>query len=304
MTRRTLFIINPAAGADRGHIRWTEFQRHLQPPATQANQVLTERPGEAAQIAREAAAEYDLLVAVGGDGTAFEVADGLLSSATPRTALAIVPMGTGNDLAAVLGIHTEAEARRALAGGQTRPVDVIEVHCVVDGAPAVRHALLFAGVGIAGEALKRTTPLVKRLFGRRLAYPVGLLRALWRYQPPRMRVTCDGEVFTQRFLFAGASNSELAGGSLRLAPGAQMDDGLLNVNLVEAVSRWRALRQLRPLSQGRHTTHPNVRYRTALSLAVEAEPPLDVAADGNLVGHTPARFQVKPKALLVVVPAR
>jgi diacylglycerol kinase (ATP) len=143
---------------------------------------------------------------------------------------------------------------------------------------------------------------MKRLLGEWLAYRVGLLRALWSYRPPAMRVTCDSQPREERFLLACASNSERAGGGIRLAPGAQLDDGLLNINLVEAVNRREALRQFVRLCQGRHTAHPKVSYLTALSLAVEAEPALEVVADGDLIGHTPARFNVKPKALQVRVP--
>jgi YegS/Rv2252/BmrU family lipid kinase len=255
------------------------------------------------QIAHEAASRYELVVAVGGDGTVLEVAGGILSSAATRTALGIVPFGTGNDFARNSGIHNEAHAHDALMQGQTRFVDVIEARCLVEGKPAVRHALLFAGVGIIGESLKQTTTQVKRLFGQRFAYPVGMLRALWSYRSPFMRITCDGQSFEGRFLFAGVSNSETAGGGMKIAPGAQTDDGLLNVNLVASMGRWEALKQLRRVCKGQHTTHPSVRYLTALGLGVETESPMDVAADGDLIGHTPAQFRVLPKALEVRVPA-
>ena len=88
---------------------------------------------------------------------------------------------------------------------------------------------------------------------------------------------------------------------MRLAPGARMDDGLLNVNLIEALGRWAAVKQLRRVCQGRHTDHPKVRYLTATELMVEGDIPLEVAADGELIGFTPARFAVQPKALKVVV---
>ncbi len=255
------------------------------------------------EIAHEAAHKYELVVAVGGDGTVLEVAGGILKSAATRTALGIVPFGTGNDFARNSGIHDEDRAHAALTQGQTRFVDVIEARCIVEGKPSVRHALLFAGVGIIGESLKRTTPLVKRLFGQRFAYPVGILRALWSYRSPLMRITSDGQLFEGPFLFAGASNSETAGGGMKIAPGARTDDGLLNVNLIGPLGRWETLKQLRRLRSGEHITHPNVRYLTATTLEVETESRLEVAADGDLIGFTPAQFRVLPKALEIRVPA-
>jgi len=79
-----------------------------------------------------------------------------------------------------------------------------------------------------------------------------------------------------------------------------MEDGLLNVNLVGPVGRWEALKQFRSLSQGNHTGHPQVRYFTASTISIESDPVSEVAADGEIIGHTPARFVVKPKALRVL----
>jgi diacylglycerol kinase (ATP) len=302
MSRRVLFIINPAAGAGRVPARWTALATVLRQAGIEGDSIVMAQPGEGTRLAREAAGRYDLLVAVGGDGTASEVASGILASESPHTVLGLVPLGTANDVAHSVGIHSLTEAHGALQGTRTRVIDVIEVWCQGDGRGTTRYALLFAAVGIIGELLRRTTPTIKRFFGRRLAYPVGLLRALWSYRPPEMRVTCDEQGFANRFLFVAASNTESAGGGMRFAPGARIDDGLLNVNLIEAVGRWEAFGQVRRLCRGRHVAHPQVRYFTARSLTIEADPPIEVHADGDFIGFTPARFEVRPTALRLLMP--
>lgn len=299
---RTLFILNPAAGAGRAARRWGEWEARLRREKPGAKHTTSLRPGHARQLAAEAASQYDAIVAVGGDGTAFEVASGLLDAGATHVVLGIVPFGTGNDAARLTGIRSPEDALRALLGGRTRAVDAVEVRCQVGGKASVRHALVFASVGIVGELLKQTTPRVKRLCGSRLAYAVGLLRALWRYRPAPMRVTCDEQVSANRFLLVCASNGEHVGGGMRLAPGARSDDGLLNLNLIEAVGQWEALRQVGRLCRGRHVGHPKVRYFTARTVAVETETAVDVQADGESIGHTPARFQVRPGALRMLVP--
>lgn len=299
---RALFIINPSAGSNRARSRWAAFAPRLREAGIQADESFTTARGEAANLARQADGHYDLLVAVGGDGTISEVTDGMLSGKNNSAALAIVPFGTGNDYASALGVRTEADAISSLVSGRSRLIDVIEVHCKTRQKTIERRALLFAGVGIICEALRQTTGTVKRLFGQRLAYPVGLARALYSYRCPQMRIQCETQRYDERFLFVGASNTEIAGGGMRLAPGAQIDDGLLNVTLVSALSRWRAFKQLRRVCLGQHTTHPQVRYLAARSLQVDADEPLDVAVDGDLIGHTPARFEVRPKMLRVRVP--
>jgi YegS/Rv2252/BmrU family lipid kinase len=297
-----LFIINPAAGANRASARWTAFQALLWKAGVKSDHALTTRPGEATDLARKAAANYDLLVAVGGDGTVTEVSEGILTAPLSRAILGILPLGTGNDLAEVLGIRTDAIALSAFTAGTTKSIDVLEVRCQANDRPTVRYALLFAGIGIISHALKKTTPGLKRICGKRLAYPAGLLRALTTYRSPEMTISCSGQVFQGKFLFAGASNTPIAGGGMMIAPGAAPDDGLLNVNLIKITGCCRALMLLRSLCRGRHLQHPCVRYFSTHCLEIDADDALEIAADGELIGKTPARIEVRPGALRVMVP--
>ena len=299
---RAFFIINPNAGSNRGRGRWEALRAQLERRSIRADHAFTASPGDGIALARKAAVTHERVVAVGGDGTASEVADGILCSGSETTSLGIVPFGTGNDFAVSVGLHTEAAAIESLLSGKTRTIDVIEVHCESRQQRIVRHALLFAGVGIICEALKKTNGVVKRLFGQGLAYPAGLAWALCSYRSPTMHITCDSASYHQQFLFAGASNTEIAGGGMKLAPGAKIDDGQLNINLVEALGTWQALQQLGRLRRGQHISHPAVRYVSARRLEVAADEPLEVAVDGELIGQTPARFVVRAKALRVCVP--
>jgi diacylglycerol kinase family enzyme len=172
----------------------------------------------------------------------------------------------------------------------------------VNGHQTIRYGLLFAGVGIISTTLRKTTPRLKTLLGQRLAYPAGIARSLCAYRSPQMKVACDQKVFQQRFLFVGASNTPVAGGGMKIAPDAKIDDGLLNVNLIGAVGLFRALLQLRRLCYGKHINHPQVRYLIANCLEIDAPAGLDVAIDGDLVGQTPARVVIQPKSLQVAVP--
>jgi len=300
---RILFIVNPAAAANRAQRRWTAFRSRLGETGIQLNEAFTTGPGDAADLARRAATEYDVLAAVGGDGTVSEVAGAIVNTPLSRAALMSVPFGTGNDLAQVLGIRSEADVLGSLTGELTRTIDLIEISCRQNQKNVVQYASLFAGVGIIAESLRKTTAACKRVLGHRLAYPAGLMRALLTYHPTRIRVAFDQEVLEQEFLFAGASNTEIAGGGMRIAPGASISDGMLNLNLIGAMNRWEALRQLRRLCRGQHTRHPSVRYLTARTLRIEATEPIEIAADGDLVGHTPALIAVKPRCLRVLVPS-
>ncbi len=301
MGRSIFCVINPAAG-HRATRRWKRFAARLQSQGLVFEQAFTARPGDACDLARTAAGNHDVVVVAGGDGTVFEAINGILESGSTGAVLGIVPFGTGNDVARAAGIRNPVGAFEALAAGQVRAVDLIKVSCQANGQPMVRHAMLFASVGITTELLQHTTPFLKRVCGQRFAYIAGLLFALGRYSTPMMKITCDGQSVKNRFVFACTSNGETFGGGMKIAPGALLDDGKLNVNLIEAIGAWEALSHLPKLLQGRHTSHPKVLYRTATEVSIETETPIEVAADGDVIGFTPARFQVVPRALRLVVP--
>jgi YegS/Rv2252/BmrU family lipid kinase len=301
-SRRAGFIVNPNAGGGRCGTQWAELQATFRQTGSSGEVLFTSRPGEAVGLAQALATECEIVVAVGGDGTIFEVASGILLAGNPRTLMGMVPLGTGNDTARLCGINDVAQAQAALRGDRRRALDTIRIRCHAQGAHVTRYALLYGSVGIIGQVLRQTTTRVKRLFGRRLAYPVGALRAIWSYQATNMRVVCDGQTSEKPFLLVSVSNSEYAGGGMRLAPGAKMEDGLLDVNLCEPVGRWRAIALLWRMCRGRHLSHPQLRFFTARSVGVDADPPTDVQADGEIIGHTPAQLDVTPRELKVLVP--
>jgi len=303
MIRRLLMIVNPAAGSGRLQRRLRELQAGLSRHALAAEAAFTERPGQAVKLAQAASGQFGAVVAVGGDGTVNEVASGLLAAQGPPAALGIIPAGTGNDIATQLGLRSVETALAALREGRQRAFDAIEATWGRGAERCRRFALSFASVGFASELIRRTTPALKRLLGPRFCYSVGFVRALAGFAPPLMRVTVDGQPRQGRFFHVCAGNAEYAGGGvMRISPGARMDDGQLNICLIEGLGRLEALRHLPRLLRGTHVTHPKVRYFTGQVLALEADRATDVQLDGDLVGHTPATFQIRPGAIQVLVP--
>jgi YegS/Rv2252/BmrU family lipid kinase len=301
MNRRILLVANPAAAVGRAARCWNRLLVDLEARKLEADHVITDGPGHAISLAREASRSYEVIAAVGGDGTVNEVASGILLAGTAKTALAIIPLGTGNDAAQLLGIRSLEDATHALASGRTRTIDAIEVCCHVSGRPATRYALLYAAVGFAGELLKCTTPTVKRLFGPRYCYSVGFFRALLRFTAPTMRVRCDDREFNGRMFLVSAGNAEIVGaGTMRLSPGAEVNDGKLNVNVIEGLGRLETARWFPKVLTGMHTTHPKVHYFGATAVTIECEKAMEIQMDGELFGHTPATFQVRPGAIRVV----
>ena len=301
MRRRVLVLVNPAAASGRALAVVRRALAVLESHGFTCREEHSAQGGHLTELARELAPSCDLLVAAGGDGTAREVASGLLSSPATETVLGVLPVGTGNDFATQLGMAEPESALKALVDGRVRALDVIEVRHGEGAAGKVDHALLFAATGFAVEVLHRTSPRVKRLFGRRFSYSVGFFRALLGFRAPTMNIDAEGKAWTGRVFHVGAGNAEWAGGgAMRLSPGARMDDGQLELCRIEALGRIEVLRCFPMLLRGTFPRHPKVRYFKGRELAVVSEPAMALALDGDVVGQTPATFRVRAGVLRVV----
>lgn len=292
-----LIIVNPAARVGRNSPRLVnEGMAVLRRLGFDAELVVTQHAGHASELA--ALPGFELVVAVGGDGTVNEVVTGLLRQPNPPP-LAILPAGTGNDIARLLGIRSPAQAMSALVAGSIAPWDVIEINCRgADGQPVRRHAVLFGGAGFVGNVIRQTTPGVKAWCGSTLSYAVGFFRALMNHQPSWLRVRGPGFEVEGPMLAALAANAPHAGGGgMRLGPGALLDDGVFNVSVIRWVSRAAVARQFVHLTRGTHIRHPAVHYFPTTWLEIDADQPLDVVADGEIVGRTPVRLSLRPLAL-------
>lgn len=294
-----LIIVNPAARAGRpGHSLVNSAATGLRRRGWQVEIQLTQHAGHATELAATSTA--DLVVAAGGDGTVNEVVSGLLRHAQGVPALAVLPSGTGNDVARLLGVHPPDAALAALNGEHVVAWDVLSIDCIHAGVPVHRHALLFAGAGFVGEVIRHTTPRTKAWFGSSLSYAVGFFRALIRYRSTHLQINGPNVAHDGPLLTALAANAPHAGGGgMRLGPGARMDDGHFNVSLIRSVGRGEIARQFLRLTCGTHIHHPAVNYFPARWLEVKSREPVAVVADGEVIGMTPARFELRPRAIQI-----
>ena len=302
--KRILLIANPAAGRRQGEQRLAEARTQLEALGHAVTAALTESAGHATRLAKSNAPDFEIVAALGGDGTVNEVANGLMAvELGERPALATLPVGTGNDVALAFGLAHFESAIDALANGGTRTLDVIRVQLMRDGEPVTRHALLFVAAGFAAEVIRKTGPRVKRLFGRRFSYSVGLFRALASFRAPEFSVKWDGGEKRGRMFQVCTGNTEFgAGGVMRISPGARPDDGLLNISLVGALGRLQIVRRFPSILSGRYVEDERVDYFTGKRLEIDAVPPAEIQADGDIIGTTPAAIELLPGALRLVTP--
>ena len=302
--KRILLIANPAAGRRQGEQRLAEARKQLEALGHAVTAALTESAGHATLLTKSNAPDFEIVAALGGDGTVNEVANGLMAvEPGDRPALSTLPVGTGNDVALTFGLAHFETAIGALSNGSTRTLDVIRVRMMRDGKSVTRHALLFVAAGFAAEVIRKTGSRVKRIFGRRFSYSVGLFRALASFRAPEFTVNWNGQEKQETMFQVCAGNTEFAaGGVMRISPGALPDDGLLNISLVGELSRMQIIRQFPSILSGRYVKDERVDYFTGKRLEIDAVPAAEIQADGDIIGTTPATIDLLPDALRLVTP--
>lgn len=301
------FIVNPASGGGRTGERWRKLEREALRLMPGARVELTQGPFDAARIATEAAlAGAPMAVAVGGDGTVNEVANGLMAAGPPwreSTALGILACGTGSDLARGLGLPTDPAACLTLiAAGASRALDVGRVRCLSLGesrAAIVRHFVNEADFGIGAEVTRLINERTSR--GGRATYLWTTVRALISWKNPEVELRADGgapELLKIKSVFL--ANAPFAGGGMCIAPGARVDDGRLRLVVYGALGRIEAIQRLGETYEGREIEHPLIRYADCTELLADSTEEVLVECDGEPVGRLPARFDLLPAALRVI----
>jgi YegS/Rv2252/BmrU family lipid kinase len=286
-------IVNPAAAGGRCGRAAPAAQQALEGHGLSVRRVDTRDLEHARALAVEAAQREETAVAFGGDGLVGAVADALRT--VPGAVLGVLPGGRGNDLARVLGIPADLTAACAvIAHGAPHPMDLGEV----DG----RAFVGIASAGFDSEANRIANAAPSRLGN--LVYAYGALRALWSWRPVRFTIEADppGEPLSFTGYTVAAANSRAYGGGMLVAPDAQLDDGLLEIVLIEAVGKLRFLANLPKVFKGEHVHLPEVRVLRAAEVAIAAERPFALYADGDPIGELPLRVRAVRGAVRVLVP--
>jgi YegS/Rv2252/BmrU family lipid kinase len=293
------------AGAGKTARRWPRIVEMMKSLGLRFDHHITEAPGHAIELAREAVQKgCDQVVSVGGDGTINEVANGLYhAGANGDVRLGIIGTGTGGDYVRTVGLpRHHHEMCRCLLNGRPRKVDVGIVEYTRDGATHQRLFVNFAGAGFDAEIVRRTTLQYKSL-GSTGSYLMGLLATLLCYGNRRVTLNVDGEAAEEKVCTVIMNNGRYGGGGMLTAPGADLEDGLLDVLTVGNLNKADLIWSLPRIYRGTHLTHPKVAMRQAREIEMKSERPTPLQADGELLGELPARFRILPSALNIVVQA-
>jgi diacylglycerol kinase (ATP) len=306
---KPFLIVNPRSAAGRTGRHFDRIARAVRGAIGDFECAFTECCGDGARLAREALrAGGKLVVAVGGDGTASEVVDGLTGFERPRDPDALfgfIPRGTGGDLRRTLGLPQDLEAAaRALASRNTIVCDLGRITYVGgDGAPAIRHFVNVAGFGVSGVVSGGVNRTLKLGSGK-LSFMLASARALIGWSDQRVRWRADEGPWREDAITAlSVCNGRYFGGGMLVAPDARIDDGLFDVVVWSGLGLADFVTKKRMLYDGTHVRLANTRVLRART--VEAEPvgdaPVLLDVDGEQPGRLPARIAILPRALRVRV---
>jgi diacylglycerol kinase (ATP) len=305
VTRSFSFLVNPTSGGGAAPGAVVPVARLLRDAGATVDVTYSPGPRAMAGLVAAAVERGDVVVSVGGDGMLSSLA-GAVSLADGT--LAVLPAGRGNDFARMLGLPDDAEAQaRMLLEGDARRVDLV---CwTAPGAEPRRVAgSVYCGIDArAGATVDRAHRLPKQL-----QYPYAAVRAIATYQPARLRVAVDGEEREYAAANVVVANSAYYGKGMKIAPHAAVDDGLLEVVVIEAASKLALVRSLPKVYDGGHVALPEVTMLRGkrVELAADARQPVPVGGDGEALGTLPALasapgvVEVLPAALALIAPSQ
>ncbi|GAA3226951.1 diacylglycerol kinase family protein [Actinocorallia longicatena] len=283
-------MVNPTAGGSASARTLIPLARRLREAGATLTVEYSRDLGHARDLARTAAARGDVVLGVGGDGMAGGVGGALAGT---DAVYGIVPAGRGNDFARQLGLPTGIEElAELLLHGEATPVDVL----TVNGEPALGS--VYAGV----DAVANTYANDTRLLRGKASYTWGALRAFAGWRPTTYTVTVDGTPMERRAYTVVAANSGYYGFGRRIAPGAVVDDGLIDVVIIRHGSRRLFVTVMNELETGSHVGRPEVEVLRGTEVRIEASRDLPYGCDGELPGRLPVTVGVLPSALRVIRP--
>lgn len=295
-------IVNPVAGAYSTRRKWPHINNRLRDIGLSFDYEYTEDVGHATELAKAAANEgYQNIVAVGGDGTVHEVANGILSSNSSDIALGVISTGTGSDFIRSIGLPRNYDSACACLIGQRRlviDVGVVEYQC--KGQTSRRFFVNAAGVGFDASVVEATERFPKYLGGT-IPYLAGLFRCLLGYRNKPVKLCLEDKVEAMRILAVVVANGCYLGGGMYVAPQARLNDGLLDVVTISDIGKFDLIKSLPMVYKGTHGKHPKVSMGKATTITVESSERVLVHADGELLGTCPASFWLMPVALNIVV---
>lgn len=292
-------IVNPRSGRGRVGEEMPELERQLNSRKLGYRIVETEGPGHASDIARQALLGGErFLVAVGGDGTVQEVVNGMVEDDRPLadgSVLGVVAAGSGCDFVRTFGLPQDVpRAVRHLEGDRLYRIDIARVDYTENGRTVTRYVPNIAECGLGGAVVRRAERLPRWLGRSRYFWAFWL--SVGNYRSGSISVRADAKSWEGRASNVVIANGQFYGGGMRISPRSYPGDGLLDIQ-ISTGPKSEAFTMIPKVYRGEHVPHPHIKEMRGRSVTVEADRPLPIEGDGEVLGTTPATFTVIPEVI-------
>ena len=297
-------IVNPQARGGVAGKLWPVINMLLKNTGLSFDHELIEEAGQGIELAKRAVEKgYNLVIAVGGDGTVNEVANGLIDENGKGLAtLGVIGAGTQNDIGRMLNLPWDyIRACQIFDDFKTATIDIGAVDYTFHNQKTRRYYLNTAGVGFVSDVIESSMPNFKlKAIGGSAPYVIGLMPRVMSLSNKDLTISIDGETHKERDFSLIVNNGRYLGGG-RVFPNATPYDGLLDVAILGDMSKVEALLNFPFFYTGNNTNLPKVKMQRARTVTVDSIQKIPLQIDGELIGETPATFRVVPSALRVAV---
>ena len=285
-------IVNPHAGKKQGLAVAEETLKELKKHDIEVEMLISKAHGESITLASNLNIEdFDGILAVGGDGTLFEVINGLLKDRQDiKIPIGQIPVGTGNSFSKDLGISNLKDTIKAIIAGKTRAVDLGEFSY----SQGKHFFINLLGTGFVSNVAYRAGKYKK--LGS-LSYIFGVLEEVAVLKSTKIEIIIDGTLIKREAVFTEICNSRYTGGDMLMAPGAKIDDGLLDIIILKKVSRLKLLSLFPLLFKGEHVNDDAVEVFTGKNISLKSDKKLVLTPDGETFGDTPIDVTMHPKKI-------
>jgi len=295
--KRARLIYNPTSGKEEFQKKLPEILDYFERAGYETSCHATKKAGDATKAAESAVNRaFDLIIAAGGDGTLYEVINGM-AERSYRPPLGIIPSGTTNDFARAIGLPLRniKKSCEMIVHGEATPIDIGKVND--------KYFINIAGAGALTDLTYEVPSKLKTIIGQ-LAYYIKGIEKLPFIRPSHVRIETDERVIDEEIMLFLIANSNSVGGLERLAPSASLNDGKFDCLILRKTSLPEFLRIASHVIKGDHIKDPDVIYFQTKKLKATASSNVYVNLDGELGGELPMEFTALPKHLKVIMPKK
>lgn len=287
---RVAILVNPKSGRGKAVSAATYIERFLERRGLNPVLHYSNSIQRTQELANHISFRFPKVISVGGDGTLNEVINGIVGT---DCQLGVIPTGDVNVLAVELGIPHDIEKAAAIAvSGDVKKIDLGRVND--------RYFSVMCGIGLDAEIISQVKPIVKEVFSE-AAYPMTGIKSLINYKPEHLLIKIDNSLLSEGY-YVVVSNSKNYGGTFSIARKADITDGYLDVCIFKNKSVASFIRHIAAIAAGKNLSSKGFEYYRAKEVQVQAEKPVLIQTDGEVVGTTPADIKVVPKKLQIMMP--